>query len=469
MGKLDFRIYNHRIVLIVARKERGISLKNSLERFGCEAIIAMGIYEGIQVIIQEMPHLVLTESSLPDGDAGLLYDRLTQNSKFKNTPILVNVLRKTRKELEAVARRKFAGFFLGVSDPNLIINKVQEVLATHCTLSPYHQDTHHLSFNNGLTVAIDVKILGRVGNFMVSTSPCDLDFSGKWKCFPNSDDLDPIELSLGSNIFYDKQRLNLFPIATIVDRGRAWVDKLPALGTASNLINKRMVIYFHPDSQQGERLKGTLSGYGIKMVSVNKFEDIKPLLEKYRGTIASVVFEHLPESYPLSNLEKEYGSSDSLHRPIFIVASDGKFLQSKGSVWHIRKPFGFMALLSRILASFIDPKELASLIKNTSHKGCEVRFSTSARVLGLDETGGFLSAQFPIHEGAQLSIEHQFFYDLLGTQGRINITGVANASAGLWYLRFTSVAKGLSKSKYLEQVLKELEEYLKETDQTGAF
>ena len=125
MTNIDLKINNHRIVVIVARKERGIALKNLLARFNCEAIMAMGLYEGLQVIIQEMPHLILTESSLPDGDAGLLYDRLTQNSKFKNTPILVNVLKRTRKELEAVAKRKFAGFFLGVSDPKLIISKLQ--------------------------------------------------------------------------------------------------------------------------------------------------------------------------------------------------------------------------------------------------------------------------------------------------------------------------------------------------------
>ena len=469
MTNIDLKINNHRIVVIVARKERGIALKNLLARFRCEAIIAMGLYEGLQVIIQEMPHLILTESSLPDGDAGLLYDRLTQNSKFKNTPILVNVLKRTRKELEAVAKRKFAGFFLGVSDPKLIISKLQEVLATHCIKSPYHQDTRHLAFNESLSVAIDAKILGRTKNFLVTSSSCDLDFAGKWKCSPTSKALEPIMLSLGSNLNFENQRYNLFPIAAIIDKGRTWVDELPVLGKESKLVNSSLVIYYHPDSQQGKRLANCLAGYGLNALPVSRFEEIKPLIESSKGKIASVVLDQLPENYPLKNLERECGVSSGVRKPIFIVASEKANMQSRGALWFIQKPCGLMELLCRIFASLLDPKELASAAKNTSQKDSEVRFTTSAQVIGLDEMGGFLNTYFPIYQGAQLSLEHTFFKNLFGTQGRIHITGIVNGAGDLWCLRFTSVAKGLSKGKYLDQVQRELENILQETDQAETF
>ncbi|NRA45045.1 MAG: hypothetical protein HRU09_08845 [Oligoflexales bacterium] len=468
MGHSELKISNHQVVLIVARRERGIALKNLLARIHCQAIIAMGLYEGLQIIIQEMPHLVLTESSLPDGDAGLLFDRLTQNSTFRNTPILVNVLRKTRKELESLAKRNFAGFFLGVSDPSLIVAKVGEVISSHCVLSPYHQDTEHCPFNQNLSLAADARILGRVGSFLVSTSPFAFDYESKWICSPCSDAQKPIKLSYGSNIAYENQRFSLFPIPAIVDKGRVWVEKLPSLGAANLISTEKVVVCYHPDVDQGECLVRSLLAYGVKGISISKFEDIKTLLLNYKGQIASLFLHELPEGYTVKRLEDQFGDIVRKYGSIFIVANGGNTDQSIG-VCSIPKLYGLMTLLYRIFASLLDPKKLVAASKNLSLKGHDVVISTGAQVLGLDESGGFLRAHYPIFKGAQLGLDHVFFKNLLGAQGRIEITGSAMTDSGMWTMRFTSVAKGLSKSKYLEKVHLELEKAIERADQAETF
>ena len=469
MGKPAIRIYHHRIVLIVARRERGIALKNLLARFGCEAIIAMGLYEGIQLILQEMPHLVLTESSLPDGDAGLLYDRLLQNSKFKDTPILVNVLKKTRKELESLAQRKFAGFFLGVSDPSLIIAKVQEVLKSHCLLSPYHLDTEDQSFNLKLSIVVEAKILGQVGNFLVSTSPCELDYHGIWNCRLTSESHAQLRLTFCSNLVHENIRFNLFPISSITDRGRSWIEQLPKIRTDASLAQKKIVIFYHPMPEQGARFVTILLGYGVKGISITKVEEIKALLTHYKSQVASVVFDQLPAGYSLKDLDTEYATLIRKYQFICIIASEAIHHQNTHSLWLVRKPYGLRSILYRIFASFYKPKDIAVASKDLAFKGHHVFIGTRATVIGLDESGGFLAASFPIYKGAQLMLDHEFFKKILGDQARIEITGLSQVDTNLWYMRFNSVAKGQSKIKYLEKVIDELENALVDTGKNGTF
>lgn len=455
----NLKISKHRIVLVVARKERGIALKNVLERTNCHVFIGIGMYEGMQLITQEMPHLILTEAVLPDGDAALLFDRLAQKSHFKDTPILVNVLQKNREILQSLAKRKFSGFFLGVSEPSPIIKKVQDVLATHCVLSPYHQDTQLLELNENLSVSIEAKAIGRAGFFLVTTAPCKLDFCGQWRCTQVSNTANSITLTMCSNLDFEGQVFNLFPYGVITGKGRLWVESLPSLGSESSLFEKKQFVYYHPDEMQAKRMVESLAGYGIKGLATNRVADIQFIIDKNSGVIASIVIDSLHGDQEINRFEAQLGD---IEESIKIIAINSNIdAQSDHCVWTIPAPIGMLPLLSRVFASLLDPHELSAIVNNTGLKSSPVYLTTRARVLGLDESGGFLNTQIQIYKDTRVTIGHKFFQELLGSEGLVEVTDAImdDTGQGSWYVRFNSIAKGMSKGKYLEKIITRLQDH----------
>ncbi|MDD9950079.1 MAG: hypothetical protein OXT67_00795, partial [Zetaproteobacteria bacterium] len=106
-------ITNHLVVAITQKRERFVTLKSALEKYNFTVTICTTMYESVAVIKQDLPHFIITESILSDGSATSLYDTLAKEQPFAKIPIIVQVLKKTRQELEEVSKRKFSAFLLG--------------------------------------------------------------------------------------------------------------------------------------------------------------------------------------------------------------------------------------------------------------------------------------------------------------------------------------------------------------------
>ncbi len=85
------------VLVCVAKSERGLPMKAVLEKVGLKAVLSSSVYETIQLLSQEMPHLIICDSILSDGHAGHIFDRVKQNRMFADIPILACILKKTLK------------------------------------------------------------------------------------------------------------------------------------------------------------------------------------------------------------------------------------------------------------------------------------------------------------------------------------------------------------------------------------
>ena len=84
-------------MIVVAKRERAIVMETLLKKLGCNVVIVLSIYDAVKQINQDMPHMVICDSELPDGSAAMLYDRLQTQDLFRNLPVMVSVVKRQEK------------------------------------------------------------------------------------------------------------------------------------------------------------------------------------------------------------------------------------------------------------------------------------------------------------------------------------------------------------------------------------
>ena len=457
------KLQEYVIVLLLGKSDSGMTLKSILEKSGYIVHLTYSLYECLKVVNQEMPHLVYTESMYSDGDAGNLYDKLQQQKQFSKIPIFVHVLKKTRQHLEAVASRKFSGFFLGAATPQVIVKKLMEVIDVRCKVSPYLIETEKYDFNKSLNISIEAKILGCSGDQVVSLSKVEIDSSADLVCSPAEKVLSPAIFRRGTNLKKGEEIFNLFPIHKIIGKGRQWVDNLPKFQLEGEEPQKepiKQVIYYDQSEERFKQFAQILMGYNIELIHAPTLSRSLSLLQ-LRGDAISCIFlyELLNDSSGIDWKNNYNGLEQKLQLPVIIGTGSLKTKPS-GTFNYIRKPFGLGQLVESINAASQRVEKFSSALDHNDVNGTMVKFKAKARVIGLDESGGLLEVKFPIFSGCKLNVEHEFFNQVWNGSTQVSITAVQRVldKEDTYRMKFVAIEKGVSKGKYHERIVKAIEE-----------
>lgn len=459
-------ITQHTIVLCVEKRERGIGMQQILTKVGFRVIMALSLYDALKFIAQEMPHLVITEALLSDGSAGTLYDRLQQHQQLKKTPILVQVLKKTKEELAPLTGRKFGGFLLGAAEPKSFLAKVLEVMRSQSAVSPYFISAEEGKLQSELTIAIEANVVGRSGEQVVSRSATEVDPAAAMVCIPDNTENGPAVFRMASNLREGDEIFNLFPINRIVGAGRKWVLGLPEikLGKQEQAAQQRQhkVLFFDPSEERANGFAEILKGYGIDLLYAKTLNMAASMLKRDFEDIEAIYLFELMNDASGIEWKNAVAKLPADRRPPMIVGTSSINARSTTAVRYIKRPFGMGLFVEMLQASFERGKDIANVAGKgaaNSFAGVPVKYQAQANLVGIDETGGIIQMKFPLLKGSKMILKHPQLEQAWDGNTVVSITGSSALpnKPDIWQARFEAVQAGTSKAKYWEKIAKVFE------------
>ena len=455
----------HTIVLCIEKRERGIATQAALAKAGFRVLLVLGLYEALKIVAQEMPHLIISEVILSDGNAGALFDKLQAHEILKKTPIMAHVLKKSKEELTPLATRKFAGFFLGPFEPRGFLAKVHEVMRAHCAVSPHFIEAERLGLKTDMNISIDASVMGRSGEQLVSRSTTEVDAAASLVCIPSSADLGPAVLRMATNLRAGDEIFNLFPISRIIGAGRKWVLGLPEFSVGGSQaqsgqkINK--VVMYEPSEARFAGFSELLKGYDIELLHAKTLPMATSMVKNEFNSLGCVYLHELLNDASSIEWKAVFAKLPAGSKPALIVGTTSQNARSTNEIRFIKRPFGLGVFVEMLQAALERPGDIAAAAgKNAAVAitGVTVKYQAPATLIGLDEAGGVIQVRFPLLKGSRLNFTHAFLHTAWEgkTQVQVVASAPSEANPDLWHARFESIDAGTSKVKYLEKLAKHI-------------
>lgn len=469
---------SHTIVIVVEKRERGIASQTLLSKMGHKVLVAIGLYDSLKIIEQEMPHVVISEVTLTDGTCVHLFDKLQQNRLLAKTPIMAHSIKKNPEEVALIRSRKFSGAYAGAIDPKTYLQAVGNIIATQSPISPFYFGATQCGLVEDLTLKVESTVMGKLGDQILVRSKTEVDQNASMLCVPKATDMAPAVLRMASNMKNGEEIFNLFPISRAVGKGRVWMDNLPVVNVdrfnkdvageevATNGIGApRKVIFYDPNDARAEQFRQILSGYDIEVMHAKSLSVAAQMLSKAPDSIGGVYLHEVLNDATSVDWKNAYAKLPSSSRPPIICGTTVAGAKNTETTRYIKRPFGMGVLVEMMESTFTRVHKIAAVASesvSTASAGVPVSMQAPAKLVGLDETGGVLQMKFPLAKGSRVEIVHDFVQGLVGGN---SVTIVAAAPVpsqpDVFHARFESIGAGLSKAKYWEKISKVLEEKAK--------
>ena len=218
---------NSSILVCSASKSSSAGLCALLQARGFLVKSTQSYSQALLIIEQEMPHLIVFDSLLIDGNVGFIFDFIRKHAHLSKTPIVVKVEKKSKEHIEPLVGKKFASIILGDVKPELFIEKISSILANYALNSPFFFPAEEIFISSQMSLAIDVSVLGRSDDLLVIRSSMSVDSRNKLICQPTKKQLEPAILTKGENVKVGDDLYNLFPMHKIIGKGLIWMRELP--------------------------------------------------------------------------------------------------------------------------------------------------------------------------------------------------------------------------------------------------
>jgi hypothetical protein len=415
-----------------------------------------------------MPHLVIVDSELSDGSAANLFDRLDAHPVLKKTPLLITILKKSKEELQAISKRKFAGFFLGIPEPKQFLVKVLELLSSTRS-SPFFLDFDSASTDAKLNISFNGRIIGRTEDQLMIRSYADVDNSAALVCVPSDNKYSPILVKNGNNLTDSDGIINTFPIGKVSGKGRAWVEKMPTLHTETSTQRKQL-LYYDPSVERANQLAEVLKGYEIDLTHAPSLNRASSSLKSRPEAYGCIFLYELLNDGASIEWKKVYDATPQAARPPIVIATNSLNMKSTGGLKYLQKPFGLGALLELLESCFEKPAEITNEATKSGYGGLDVQYQAPGRLICLDEVGGVIQVKFPLVPGSKVRLNHNIFKSMSTEFDEVLVSNIIKQteSVDTWQVRFEALKAGTSKSKHWEKVSKAWLEYTKETEEKAS-
>jgi DNA-binding response OmpR family regulator len=455
-------LVQHTVVIVVAKKERAIAMEALLNKISCRVITTLSLYDALKTISQEMPHLVIADSELADGSAANLYDRLEAHQILKKTPILVTIIKKTKEDLQAISKRKFAGFFLGIPEPKQFLVKTLELLSSKKS-SPFFLDFEASHSDSKLNVSFSGRVIGRTEDQLMIRSGADVDSNASLVCVPSDIKYSPILVKSGNNMKDADGIINSFPIGKVAGKGRLWVEKMPSLKTAASSPQRRTLLYYDPSVERANQLAEVLKGYEIELNHAQTLNRAAATLKSRPESIGCIFLYELMNDGSSIEWKKVYDTTPQNTRPPIIIGTNSQNTRSTADTKYIQKPFGLGPLIETLESCFERSYDVTTEANKSGYSGIEVQYQAPGKLVCLDEVGGVFQVKFPLVAGSKVKLTHALFKSMPNEFDEVLISNIVKESETVdtWQIRFEALKVGTSKTKHWEKISKAWDDYLK--------
>lgn len=446
----------HTILILVDKPEKIVTMGALFNKMNFKVVTAVSLYEALKQIDQEMPHLIICDAIIADGTAGNLYDRMQQQPLFKDIPVLVLVASKTKEQLGPLKGRKFAGFMLGKFDGKALTAKVKEILEGHGDISPFFVTADQCQLAEDCTLAINAKVIGRVGDQMVCQSESEVDGEAALLVQPTDKAKGPALLKMGSNVHRSSVLYNLFPMNMVRGSGKTWISTLPEINLdhMETQTDGRRVMFYDPKPERFEQFKKVLAGYDIELVYAGNLQSAAAMIiREADGTLGCVYLDELPANSSGIAIKEAIAKMNEKARPPVIAGTTSLNAKSTKEIRFLKKPFGLGMLVETMDQAIKSKTNFA----DGASANIEVQYQTPAKLLGLDETGGIVQLKFPVVSGSKLFLQHAVLNEMWGGQAEVRIISVIRLeNSNVWQAKFENLSAQGNKSRYWERLSKQI-------------
>jgi len=460
--KIAPQLVAHSILVCCDKRERGLRIKNILAKTGYKVELCFSVYDALHIAAQEMPHLIITESNIFDGTAGVIYDRLMAHKTLHQIPIMVHVVNKTREEIQHLAGRNFAAIFLEQYEPEAFFSKTKELIESQSSVSPYFVSAQDLPIDSHVDLSLETTIMGRMGDSLVCRSEVHISPETILRCIPENGQ-DSLELKDAFNLDLNGEFFNLFPLQQIKSSGRQWVMNLPDLASQENKpkdksSQNRKILMIMNNKEYLGGYKEILSGFEIEVVECSNITEAGEILLSKGTTCGSVYIHDFDDEALRRQWQNILSRLPQAHRPAVVVGITDRELPPNANCNAIRRPFGLGRFAEVIEASFLRAEELAKVAGSNSSsakKGLPAKYLSEAKLLGVDEIGGVIESTFLLAPNVKVHIKNSFLQRCFKGQEQVVFSNSARIpdSPNRFHNRFEAVAPGASKGRHWEFVI----------------
>ena len=397
--------------MVITKKQNLLILEKVLDSVGVTKIIAPNSQrEALDLAMQELPHLFIFESDLPDASTMAILKKIRSEPMF--APAFSIVVRKfTREEIMQCMELKVAGMLQQPLDPAALAQKIKAILVSLKGLSPYHRNPE--DFPGGKITAI--RVTGRISStqeeFFTVEAGLIVPAGKQISLRPADPTKAPIKVSgagMADNDDAQPQRSILFSYESATGKGREWLLGLKSQAPQRSI--KRSLLVYESQSDRGQQLKKMLAFYELDAQVVTSFEKLRMMHESSKDKYKVVYLCEPPMHASGISWDKYCAALQPHERPLHIIATTSQSPVKRPNTTWMRMPFGLDLLVDQIEAAFA---QLTLSTNTTSSSGgttpggdVAVSMNFFADLVAIDELGAIIDSPYELPLNARIHLTH---------------------------------------------------------------
>ena len=405
----------HSALLCMRNAAKADIIAAAIEQCGIPCIRTSSVTSAMAELKRSLPHLMIVESVLRDGNAVMVHDLLAKEEPLRRIPLIVCVESRTREALIPLAGKTFEAIFVGDIQPKAFHAKLEDILATRLIASPFAFDPLLAGADNRISSRFSMNLIAASETKLIFLSDFNIDhradyyidgsFHGKFVRGT---------LRCGSTFMVGKRIFAAFPIDKIKGSNEGFEDLVVhtsrGRGFPASSGRRNRVVVFHPVPEIFDKLRPALEGAGLKpehspdfesLVSKCKSQDIAPLCVYLHETVDPQLFTELVHAL---------GQNLKLGLTKLIVASRNPASTDSGNLRFIHPPMTVGTVAGAISESSLDLEPILPLLNaekapEPMHDG-PLNARLDFKINLLDEDGVIIESSRPLTRGLTLEFKH---------------------------------------------------------------
>lgn len=416
--RLARELSKHNALLCMRNKAKADAIVRILGELGIECVRTETVADATRELKNVLPHMLIVESQLKDGNAGMIHDRLAKEEPFRRIPLVVCVEQRTKEALMPLVGKTFEAIFIGEIQPKAFRAKLDEILSTRLIASPFGFDPIRAGIPNVISSRFNMELMMASATHAIFRTQFGIDHRADYYVDGTvRGEFVRATLKNGAPFFVGTQTFASFPVASITGSNEAF-QKLVAqtrqqhgFGDLSGSRPVKRVIVYHPVADIFEKLRPALAAAGLAAEHVASYEDLLTRCVP-NGNAPLVIYLHEAlDATHSGHLVRILGKDFTAGMVRLIVATRNPAATDIGNLRYVHPPLTVGSVSNAIVGSAIDVEPLWEILdpekKRTGFHDGYLNARLDVRLCVMDEDGVIIESPRPLTRGFALSFKHE--------------------------------------------------------------
>lgn len=448
--------------MVITKKQNQAVIEKTLKALGITSVILpQSLHEANELALQELPHIFVLESDLPDCTSMMVLKKIKEEAIFEKA-LFVVVRKFSREEILECVNLKVAAMLQQPLDPNALLAKLKTLVVGLKSQSPYRIHATELPGSTSLAVKISGKITRFQGDFFTVEAGMEIPNGKQITLRPNDVNKAPVRVTSAGCSDADPSRPQarsiLFSVESASGRGREWLMQFNSDRPVTK--EKRSVLVLETNAQRGNQFVEMLSFYDIEATHVPSFEKLRMVHEGQRQKYRVVYLCEPPIHASGISWDRYASALRPQDRPIQLIATTSRTPTKKpGTVW-MTMPFGLHILVEQIEGAFA---QLQADDARAGALGAErvpdlaLNISYFADLVSVDENGALFDSPYNLPLNSRIQLTHPALALIdLSKNVRVTAAKALDAAGTKFRIRLSNQDGKSSRGRYWKPVIEKL-------------